>query len=595
MVYWSWKKENGSACGRDPERCLAAPGILIQMEEKQMKRLLAGILSLVLIFVLGACGSAESSGSVERTSSSEAPQQETSDAPDTIESLAETEESEMEAAIEPVSGVEYPLEGNHSFTLTATLRNNVLQVLGDSDFSVTSAYRGLAEATGCTIEFNMLGEATAEEKTNIMLASGDMTDFYTGVGTYGTNLTGAINDGILFDFTPYLEECAPDYLAMLNSDEDVLASATNADGTISKFVGQAADIVQKGLLIRQDWLDDLNLEAPKSREELEDILHAFQSEKGAANPILVNFGLESGLTGTFNVAYAGIRSMDYQLTEPDGTDVVACFASDNFIEYLVYLNHLYNDGLITDDFMSTGREYGNWESSYYSGKCGVWSDGYRELDPANRSNADDPNYMVSALTLTDYDCHVAERSTVTQNGTLYLTTACQEPEIAIKMMNYCYTEEGRRNGLYGIEGEGYTLDGDQIVLSDGILNNPDWSINNALLLYGADQWMPTCVDIGYYELVGAAEAISGIEYWTETGGDKSMRLPAGVTLSAEASTEFNNFASDVLTLFSEGASRVITGDLDEAGYRALIEDANGMGLTRMTELYQTAYDEYLAG
>ena len=52
-------------------------------------------------------------------------------------------------------------------------------------------YRGLAEATGCSIDFNMLGEATAEEKTNIMLASGDMTDFYTGLGSYGNNLTSA--------------------------------------------------------------------------------------------------------------------------------------------------------------------------------------------------------------------------------------------------------------------------------------------------------------------------------------------------------------------------------------------------------------------
>ena len=35
--------------------------------------------------------------------------------------------------------------------------------------------------------------------------------------------------------------------------------------------------------------------------------------------------------------------------------------------------------------------------------------------------------------------------------------------------------------------------------------------------------------------------------------------------------------------------------LDEAGYRQVIEDARGMGLDRMTELYQAAYDNYLAG
>ncbi|MEE0096170.1 MAG: hypothetical protein UEU47_06945 [Oscillospiraceae bacterium] len=568
-----------------------------------MKKILAFILTISMLCAMSACGAGTSSAPAssqpeattapaeETQSAPEAPSQEPTEAPS-----AEEPASAEDVTPEPANQIEYPLEESYTFTMTATLRNNVLQVLGDDDFSVTSAYRGLEAATGCSIDFNMLGEATAEEKTNIMLASGDMTDFYTGLGSYGNNLTGAIHDGILFDMAPMLEEYAPDYKALLDSDAELAASATNPDGTISMFVSQAADVVEKGILIRQDWLDKLGLEAPTNREALEDILHQFQSEMGASMPILMNFGLETGLSGSFNVSYAGMRSMDYQLTEPNGKEVVACFASENFIEYLVYLNHLYNDGLITDDFMSTGREYGNWESSYYSGKCGVWSDGFRELDPANRSNADDPNYMVSPIALTDYDCHVAERSTASMNGMLFLTTACEKPELAMEMINYCYTTDGRHNGLYGMEGEGYTLTDDgKVQLTENLTNNPNWSLNNALLWYGAAQWMPTCTDMEYYELIGAKESIDGIKYWTDNGGDKAMKLPAGVSLSAEANTEFNNLASDVLTLFSEGAVRVVTGALDEAGYRALIEDANGMGLARMTELYQEAYDAYLAG
>lgn len=568
-----------------------------------MKKILAFILTISVLWAMSACGAGTSSAPAssqpeattapaeETQSAPEAPSQEPTEAPS-----AEEAASAEDVTPEPANQIEYPLEESYTFTMTATLRNNVLQVLGDDDFSVTSAYRGLEAATGCSIDFNMLGEATAEEKTNIMLASGDMTDFYTGLGSYGNNLTGAIHDGILFDMAPMLEEYAPDYKALLDSDAELAASATNPDGTISMFVSQAADVVEKGILIRQDWLDKLGLEAPTNREALEDILHQFQSEMGASMPILMNFGLETGLSGSFNVSYAGMRSMDYQLTEPNGKEVVACFASENFIEYLVYLNHLYNDGLITDDFMSTGREYGNWESSYYSGKCGVWSDGFRELDPANRSNADDPNYMVSPIALTDYDCHVAERSTASMNGMLFLTTACEKPELAMEMINYCYTTDGRHNGLYGMEGEGYTLTDDgKVQLTENLTNNPNWSLNNALLWYGAAQWMPTCTDMEYYELIGAKESIDGIKYWTDNGGDKAMKLPAGVSLSAEANTEFNNLASDVLTLFSEGAVRVVTGTLDEAGYRALIEDANGMGLARMTELYQEAYDAYLAG
>lgn len=57
--------------------------------------------------------------------------------------------------------------------------------------------------------------------------------------------------------------------------------------------------------------------------------------------------------------------------------------------------------------------------------------------------------MVSPIALTDYDCHVAERSTASMNGMLFLTTACEKPELAMEMINYCYTTDGRHNGLYG--------------------------------------------------------------------------------------------------------------------------------------------------
>lgn len=558
-----------------------------------MKRTLALLMILAMVLGLCACGSTTASTPESTTQESAAAPATEPDAapevPDTPEEISEAEEA-------PAASVSYPLEEPCTFTMTAILRNNVLAMLGDDDFTVTSAYQGLEKGTGCSIEFNMLGEATAEEKTNIALAAGDMTDFYTNLGTYGTNQTGAVQDGILFDLAPYLAEFAPDYQALLDSDEELRAGATNPDGTITVFVSQAADVVSKGIVIRQDWLDKLGLDIPTNREDLEEVLKQFQNELGATMPILVNNGLESGLSASFNVPFAGLRSVDFMLTEPNGTETVACFASENFIDYLLYLNHLYKEGYITDDFMSTGREFGNWESSYYSGKCGVWSDGFRELDPANRSNADDPNYQISPFALTDYECHVAERSTASMDGMIFVTTACQEPEKAISFINYCYTEEGRRNGLYGMEGDGYNLVDGKVELTENITNNPNgWTVNNALTWYGGGQWMPTCQDMGYYEAICAPESLEGVSYWTEAYGDKSMKLPSGVSLTTDGNHEFNDLAGDVLTLFSESAVRVVTGDLDEAGYREAIENANSMGLTRMTQLYQEALDAYLAG
>ena len=575
-----------------------------------MKRTLALILTLAMLAALCACGgaagsaasAAEASASEAAASAAEAPAEAAApveEAPAEEAAPAEEEASAEEAPVEeaePVNVIEYPLEGNPSFTYTVIMRNNVLAMLGDDDFSVTSAYKGICEATGCDIIFTALGEATASEKINISMASGDMTDFTVSVGTYAWNMVGAIEEGILFDFTPYLEEYCPCYKALLDKDEDIRAAATNADGTVSMFVSQAAPVQDKGMIIRQDWLDDLGLEKPTNREDLEEVLKAFKTEKGASMPILTNSGLETGLSHSFNMVFAGLNGVSYQLTEPNGEEVIANFASENGIEYLLYLHHLYEEGLITDDFMSTGREQGNWESSYYGGKCGVWADGFRELDPANRANAEDPNYLVSPLAMTDYECHVSDKSTASMMGQVFLTAACEDIENAMRLMNWCYTEEGIRNNLYGQEGDGYVLEDGKVVLTENVTNNPNgWSLNNALNWYGAQQWLPTCVTLDHWGLISAPESFEALEYFTEAYGDKTMKLPASVTLSADDTSEYYSLASDVGTLFAESATKVVTGQLDEAGYRQVIEDARGMGLDRMTELYQAAYDDYLAG
>jgi len=205
--------------------------------------------------------------------------------------------------------------------------------------------------------------------------------------------------------------------------------------------------------------------------------------------------------------------------------------------------------------------------------------------------------VVSPMALTDYDCHVSVVSAASMNGQVFLTAACEDIENAMRIMNWCYTEDGKRNNLYGKIDDGYVVNDDgSIALTDNILNNPNgWSVNNALNAFSAQQWLPTCASMEYYGLICAQESYDALVYWTEAYGDNAMKLPTAVSLSPEENTEFNDLAGDILTLFSESATKVVTGQMDEAGYRDVIETANGMGLTRMTELYQGAYDAYLAG
>ena len=91
------------------------------------------------------------------------------------------------------------------------------------------------------------------------------------------------------------------------------------------------------------------------------------------------------------------------------------------------------------------------------------------------------------------------------------------------------------------------------------------------------------------------QTLEAYHLWTNAyDGDDSMSIPMDCRLNSEESSEVFTLMADCLTLFSENAAKVILGDLDEAGYRDVIATANDQGLTRITEIYQQAYDRYLS-
>lgn len=566
------------------------------------KKLLSLVLAASLLSALCACGSPAASGSApqsapESKAESAAAPETPAPAPDPApaEAVSAEEASTVEAAT-PAVTIEYPIPGEHTFTMVSVLRMNAAEAMGDKTYSDTPPHEAMKEATGVSIDFNLLGESTYSEKMNLMMASGDLPDMFgQTVSQYDSNLLGAIEDNILLDMEPLLADNAPDYKALLDSDPDFASGVYNTDGTLCQFAGRCIDRVSQGLLIRGDWLEDLNLEAPKNFDELTDVLRVFKNEKGATNALLVNFECDSGLAPFFNTSFMGFRGVGYQRVEPDSDELICSYASEGFIDYLNYLHSLFAEGIITDDFMTTGKEYGNWESSYYSGKCGVWQDDCKYTDPAFRENGSDPNWKAVPFALSDIDVHVTMANVVAINGKLFITTACEDPEVAMQYVNYCYTAPGKDLVAFGVEDLTYTKDADgKIAYTDLMTQNPDgMSFDIANVFYTAAQWLPTDQQQQFLDLQYCPEATAAYQLWTEEYGDNSMLIPSACTLDAEEMTEYFNLAGDVLTAFTEAASRVVTGDLTEDDYRQTIANLESSGLGRMDEIYAGAYARYM--
>lgn len=570
------------------------------------KRVLAALLAAMLLLSLAACGGTSSESESTQTEQTETQGTESAQSAEADaesgeqpsgeaqEEASETAQEETTEEAQAASSVSYPIEGDYTFTMTSVTRMNVAEALGDDDYSVTLTYAALAEATGVEIQFEMLSETTYLETLNLRLASQDYPDMFSQtVGSYDSNLQSAIEQEIIIDMADYLEY-APDWAALLESDEDYYNAIVNGDGSLGKIANKALGKITQMGYVRGDWLEELGLESPTTLEELTDVLRAFKEHYNTTNTLLINSDLNSPAEFAFNFTAMGFKMLSFQLTEPGSEEVICGLATDAYVDYLEYLHSLYAEGLITDDFLNISKENGNFESAFYSGEAGAWTDDCKFADTAYAAMASDPDWVAQPFVFSGEDYHMTN-PTVAGLTTISISTACEAPEAAMQFLNYGFTEEGRMLIAYGVEGETYTIDeAGNISYTDLILNNPEgYTYDQATVMYLASNWMPYEAEERSLSITYTEPAVDAINLWTDEGGDSAMTIPAAAALTADEMIQVFQLSSDVLTHLSTVAPAVIVGSATADDYRAAVEQANDMGLAEITAIYQAAYDRYL--
>lgn len=572
------------------------------------KRIVTALLSVsMLLGLLAGCGGetsvasesalTDASKEAPAASEAEAPKQEAQqkETASDMESTADTEKTEHPTLSYPVG------DGEDTFTMLQVYNPNASAVYGnEGDYSTAQTYQTLAEKTGVNIQFKMLAEASFSTQIDLIIASGDTPDFYgRSLGSYDSKLQAAVEEEVVIDILPLVEENAPDLYALMEKDPDWKTKLTNSDGTICKIASYTLPKTTDGPFIRKDWLDHLGLEAPTDLDSLTNVLEAFKSEYGCSMPLLLDSDLGSVLDQCFNMQAMGFNFFNFQLDAPNSGKVICSLVTDEYIRYLLTLHDYFEKGLITSDFLNISKNAGNLEACYIDGNSGVWKDDakytYNNAISAREVN---PEWDAVPFNFDKTDYHMSQASTAGGVGLtqLYISANCENPELALQFVNYAYTDEGALLVQAGEEGLTYTKDASgKMAYTDLIINNPDgWTSSQATYLYLTDAWMPTRQLEEVFEMAYTDDVLAAYDSWTNADpGDDSMTIPLDCTLTADEMTEVFTLMADCLSLFSQNAAKVILGDLDEDGYRAVIDDAMGMGLARITEIYQTAYDRYM--
>ena len=553
---------------------------------KNAKKLVALLLSLALVLSLGACGgNGESSTSSEASPSS------------TTEESGAAAESGDESQAETAETGEFQLPiVDEPTTLSYFVADDSNAAIMTTDWNDNEFYQEMERRTGVHMEFEMVSSADYQTNFNLMIASGNLADMiYVGASYYAEGVDAAIDDGYFLDLTDLVDEYMPNYEKVRTSDVQYELLSTTDSGRLGAVyeLRQSKQGPWLGLWIRQDWLDDLGLDTPVTFDDYHEVLTAFKNEKGATAPLILNF---SGSDGEFGTMSGGLNVLNsWQLDETGKVNFGPYM--DAWKEYVTIMHQWYTEGLIDPDFMATDERTADM-AKVVTGASGLFAALYT-MPSVYEAASEDPNMNLAPVNppvMNEGDeGHIRLRDSYTSGNTA-ISADSENWEVALRWLDYLYTDEGALLANYGVEGDTFEFDENgKPVFTDKILNNENgWTMTQTVASYlcpsaGIANWSDWT-----RELAGVPEKDQACyDVWSEFSDD--WRLPSSVTLTQDESTERAALYADISTIVKEQTAQFISGALDiESNWDAYISALEASGMERAIEITQAAYDRYLA-
>lgn len=187
--------------------------------------------------------------------------------------------------------------------------------------------------------------------------------------------------------------------------------------------------------LRKDWMEALNLEAPKTMDDLKNIMVKFQEAKLGGNDATYGMLIDKSLYYATRGLFAGYKAYPEFWVEEDGK-LVWGGVQENVKKALTYLNGLYNDGLLDKEFITQSN--GDAQSLMYNSQVGVIYAGHWIAHNMQKLHDEDPNSDWMCVTLPSEDGSPVEQYlTPNKRGWIVINKNYEHPEVAGKIRALC--------------------------------------------------------------------------------------------------------------------------------------------------------------
>lgn len=503
-----------------------------------------------------------------------------------------------------------------------TLKVLVVSTPVVSDWETNEFTKWYEEKTNIKINFEVTPEGSDQRDIfNLTMASGDLPDVILSFDVTPTQQMLYGEQGSFVPLNDLIEKYGPNTKKMFEEFPGVEDAITAPGGNIYALP-QISSCYQCSMFqkawIYQPWLDELGLEMPQTTEEFYQVLKAFKEQDPNGNGIADEIPLASTaykkgwgpffdrfLMDAFvnNAQYNGIN----RLSLDNGT-IVADYVQPEWKQGLEYVNKLYSEGLIApESFTMDGnqiKELGYQDGNVTIGvlrSAGV-SGAFQLFDES--TNGAGWNYVA----VPPLEGPNGFRSTpwnpypfVVSPGTFIITSANEYPVETMRWADGFYTEEVTLKWS-GIPSDSYKLwdrkdpnvlgmDGKPALYESlethNTVTNVHWG-QRGISLRDDDFWLGMRVtEATKDQLVLYEETRDKYEPYKQ---DMETIVPPLFFTEAQAS-ELADITTTIDDYVIEAFSKFVTSEMDiNSDWESYLNTLNEMGLERLLEIYQEAYD-----
>jgi putative aldouronate transport system substrate-binding protein len=480
-----------------------------------------------------------------------------------------------------------------AITLDYWLPININAIKFMKSYAECEPYQEIQRRLKININFIHPANGSEQEQFNLVMASGDLPDMIQGANRYSGGVMKGVADGVYVELSSYLQRQAPDYYKAINESRDMRRQFYDEAGHIGAFYKISPTPpapYHNRAITRKDWLDEFGMKPPMTFDQYEAFFKAVLEKKPGVVPLYLPV-----IGGARNEPYYAFNLVpDWFVSSGK---VRHAYGDPELLKYVTKMNDWYKKGYISKDFPSISEQQ-IW-SLFDTGKVAMYWD---SVDSSGARTANLPFEIENCPFMRETEntkLHYQGPSPYRRSGdeTSITTKASRtELEAALKFLNYGYTEEGAMLYNWGIEGKSYTLVNKKPVYTDLVMNNPNFTTENAnyiMRIHFAPK-LGISDTVANPTVIKNEKSLAFRNQWKDDPNvDGSYRMPP-IALTPEENTRRAEIMANVNTYASEMILKFIIGTEPLSNFNNYLNQINSYGFQEAIKLTQAAYDRYMA-